>query len=136
MNTTPKKNDTILRHVESIGGVKIALTTLILFVGYVILASNYPNFFIVKALQQHGSTGQVVALFGVIALALGYLGVRKMLFRTKESRQIEELSQIVSALQEADVQKTEQIKMLQELVIALTTNSNNQPNTETPPKKQ
>ena len=97
-NISPEKNDTILRHVESLGGVKIALTTLALFVGYVIAASIFPDTGIVKALQAHSSTGQVVALFGVILLALLELGGRTMLFRIKESRKLDELVESTAAL--------------------------------------
>lgn len=102
MNTKTRRSDSIRAHLENVGGIWLAICLVAVFIGYIWLAPLFPKSVIIIRLQTYGSTAQVVAVFAVICIALLSLGVRKMLFKLKETRQIETIQERLTAL-EADV---------------------------------
>ena len=94
-NDSMKRNK-IIGHLESVGGIALAIILTTLFIGYVVIAPFFPESVIVKRLQTYGSTGQVFAVMGVIAIALIQIGVKTMIFKFKEfkeSGRVKELEQ-------------------------------------------
>ena len=89
----------IVRVLESHGGLILSHIAIFFFYGYLFLAHWKPNSGLVKLLQAHGSTAQVVSIAAILTGALLIWWGEKVLFRLKEREELEHLRHLVAELQ-------------------------------------
>ena len=89
----------IVRVLESHGGLILSHIAIFFFYGYLFLAHWKPNSGLVKLLQTHGSTAQVVSIAAILTGALLIWWGEKVLFRLKEREELEHLRHLVAELQ-------------------------------------
>ena len=88
----------IVRVLESHGGLILSHIAIFFFYGYLFLAHWKPNSGLVKLLQAHGSTAQVVSIAAILTGALLIWWGEKVLFRLKEREELEHLRHLVAEL--------------------------------------
>ena len=88
----------IVRVLESHGGLILSHIAIFFFYGYLFLAHWKPNSGLVKLLQTHGSTAQVVSIAAILTGALLIWWGEKVLFRLKEREELEHLRHLVAEL--------------------------------------
>ena len=89
----------IVRVLEGHGGLILSHIAIFFFYGYLFLAHWKPNSVLVKLLQVHGSTAQVVSIAAVLTGALFIWWGEKVLFRLKEREEFEHLKHRVAELE-------------------------------------
>ena len=80
----------IARHLENNGGPILALVALLAFIVYLVYAHFYPNAVVVKTLQAHGSSAQVVSVAVVLFVAFTMWGGQKVLFKIAERERLKD----------------------------------------------
>ena len=95
----------IVRVLENSGGLILSHIAIFAFYGYLFLAHWKPNSGLVKLLQAHGSTAQVISIAAVLTAALLTWWGEKVLFRLKERDDFRRLEHRVSELESSDAEK-------------------------------
>lgn len=114
MSTMQKRGiyEQIVRVLENNGGLILSHIAILAFYSYLFLAHWKPNNGLVKLLQTHGSTAQVVSIAAVLTAALLTWWGEKVLFRLKEREHLEHLEHRVAALESSDAEKNVLIAQL------------------------
>ena len=79
------------KYLKKVGGTHAAVTILAMFLGFLWFASCHPDNPHLKHLQNYGSTAQVFALMGTIAIALICKGVLFMIFKFADNKRVQAL---------------------------------------------
>ena len=77
-----------VRYLGNDGGPILGILAFLAFIGYLILAHVQPKSGLVKLLQAHGSTAQVVSVAVVLLAALITWGIQKVLFKIRERERL------------------------------------------------
>lgn len=95
----------IVRVLENNGGLILSHIAIFVFYSYLFLAHWKPNSGLVKLLQAHGSTAQVISIAAVLTAALLTWWGEKVLFRLKEREDFRRLEHRVAELESSDTEK-------------------------------